>query len=88
LVVHDGDDPWELGCPICSYREFRRERAIDDLEDIDGIGGRTAEKLSAAGIDSPTDLDTADPETLAGEIQGVSADRLREWQGELAEQTG
>ncbi|MFT4945547.1 MAG: DNA topoisomerase-1 [Halovenus sp.] len=88
LVVHDGDDPWELGCPICSYREFRREHAIDELEDIDGIGGRTAEKLSAAGIDSPTDLDTADPETLAGEIQGVSADRLREWQGELAEQTG
>jgi DNA topoisomerase-1 len=85
LVVHDGDDdPWELGCPICNYREFRRERAVDDLEDIDGIGERTAEKLSAAGVDSPEDLDTADPDSLADEIQGVSADRLREWQGQLA----
>ena len=84
LVVHDSDDPWELGCPICNYREYRREQAVDDLGDIDGIGERTVEKLSAAGVDSPGDLDTADPENLADELQGVSADRLREWQGELA----
>ena len=83
LVVHDSDDPWELGCPICNYREYRREQAVDDLADIDGIGERTVEKLSAAGVDSPGDLDTADPERLADELQGVSADRLREWQGEL-----
>jgi DNA topoisomerase-1 len=84
LVVHDDEDPWELGCPICNYQEYRREQAVDDLEDIDGIGERTAEKLAAAGVDSPDDLDTADPETLAEAVQGVSADRLREWQGKLA----
>ena len=84
LVVHSGDDPWELGCPICNYREYQRERAVDELEDIDGIGARTAEKLAAAGVDSPADLDTADPDELADELQGVSADRLREWQGHLA----
>jgi len=84
LVVQDGDDPWELGCPICNYQEYRREQAVNDLEDIDGIGERTVEKLAAAGVDSPDELDTADPERLAGELQGVSADRLREWQAELA----
>ncbi|ERH10849.1 MAG: DNA topoisomerase I [halophilic archaeon J07HX64] len=85
LVVHDGDDePWELGCPICNYREYRRERAVDTLEDLDGIGERTAEKLAAAGVDSPEDLDTVDPDNLAEQVQGISADRLREWKGELA----
>jgi DNA topoisomerase-1 len=85
LVVHDDDDePWELGCPICNYQEYRRERAVDDLEDLDGIGERTAEKLAAAGVDSPEDLDTVDPENLAEQVQGISADRLREWKGELA----
>jgi len=83
-LVVEGDDPWELGCPICNYREYRREQAVDDLEDIDGIGERTVEKLAAAGVEDPADLDTADPDDLASEVQGVSADRLREWQRELA----
>jgi DNA topoisomerase-1 len=84
LIVHDGDDPWELGCPICNYQEYQAEQAIDDLEDIDGVGAKTAEKLREAGIGSPDALGDADPDTLADQLQGVSADRLREWQGQLA----
>jgi DNA topoisomerase-1 len=84
LVVQDGDDPWELGCPICNYREYQAEQAVDSLEDLDGVGAATAEKLRDAGVESPDDLDTADPERLADDVQGVSADRLREWQGQLA----
>jgi DNA topoisomerase-1 len=83
LVVHDGDDPWELGCPICNYEEYRAEQAIDDLEDLDGVGAKTAEKLAGAGIDDLDDLRTADADTVAGEIQGVSAAQLREWQAEI-----
>ncbi|MEF8783979.1 MAG: helix-hairpin-helix domain-containing protein, partial [Haloarculaceae archaeon] len=83
LVVHDGDDPWELGCPICNYAEYRAEQAIDDLEDLDGVGAKTAEKLAGAGIDDLDDLRTADADTVAGEIQGVSATQLREWQAEI-----
>ena len=84
LLVQDGDEPWELGCPVCNYREYQQRQAVDDLADLDGVGERTAEKLERAGIDSPDDLDTADPEQLASQLQGVSADRLREWQAELA----
>jgi DNA topoisomerase-1 len=83
LVVHDGDEPWELGCPICNYREYRAEQAVEDLEDLDGIGAKTAEKLAEAGIEDVADLRTADAETVAGDVQGVSQARLREWQAEL-----
>ena len=85
LHVHDGDDePWKLGCPICNYREFQAENAIDDLEDIDGIGEATAEKLQTVGVASPGELRDADPATLADQLQGVTADQLRDWQGQLA----
>jgi DNA topoisomerase-1 len=85
LHVHDGDDDlWELGCPICNYREYQAEQAIDDLEDVKGIGEATAEKLQDAGVDSPDDLRDADPEGLADQLQGVTADQLRDWQGQLA----
>jgi DNA topoisomerase-1 len=88
LRVEDGDeDPWELGCPICNYQEFQAEQAIDDLEDIDGIGSATAEKLSDAGVDSPEDLHDADPESLADQIQGVTVGKIRDWQAQLAGQS-
>jgi DNA topoisomerase-1 len=83
LVVHVGDEPWELGCPICNYREYRAEQAVDDLEDLDGIGAKTAEKLADAGIEDLADLRSADAETVAADVQGVSTTRLREWQAEL-----
>jgi DNA topoisomerase-1 len=53
------------------------------LEDLDGVGAKTAEKLAGAGIDDLDDLRTADADTVAGEIQGVSAAQLREWQAEI-----
>jgi DNA topoisomerase-1 len=83
LVVHDGDEPWELGCPICNYREYRAEQSVDDLEDIDGIGAKTAEKLADAGIEDVADLQSADADEVAAAVQGVSTARLREWQAEL-----
>ncbi|MEF8877258.1 MAG: DNA topoisomerase I [Haloarculaceae archaeon] len=86
LVVHtDGDEPWELGCPICNYAEYRERNRVTDLTDLDGVGPKTAEKLAAAGVESPAALRAADPETLAAEVQGVSADRVRDWQAELPE---
>lgn len=85
IEIHDdGDDePWELGCPICNYEEFQARNAVEDLEDLDGVGPATAEKLHDAGVEAPGDLRDVDPDTVAGEVQGVSADRVREWQDEL-----
>lgn len=91
LEVHDtdgetseDDEPWELGCPICNYEEYRERHAISELSDIDGIGKKTAEKLEAAGVGSLEDLRTATPEEVAPNVQGVSEDRLREWQAQIA----
>jgi len=83
LVVHSGDDPWELGCPICNYREYQARQAVQGLEDLDGVGSATAEKLEAVGIDSPADLGGADPDRIAAEVQGVSASKVRDWQDQL-----
>jgi len=82
LVVHNSDEPWELGCPICNYREFkaRDSDSGSDLEALDGIGAKTAEKLSTAGIEDIEDLKDAEVETVAAKVQGVSEDRLRGWQ--------
>ncbi|MCU4750830.1 DNA topoisomerase I [Halobacteria archaeon AArc-curdl1] len=82
LVIHNGDEPWELGCPICNYREFQAREAESgsDLEAIDGIGAKTVEKLAAAGIESIDDLTEADPESVADSVDGISADRIRTWQ--------
>ncbi|MFC7131873.1 MULTISPECIES: DNA topoisomerase I [Salinibaculum] len=83
LVVHSGDEPWELGCPICNYHEYQAEQAVDDLEDLDGLGAKTAEKLAEAGIESLSDLQGADADDVAATVQGVSADQLREWQAQV-----
>ena len=86
LLVRDGeddDDPWALGCPICNYAEYRERQAASEVEDLDGVGQKTAEKLAAAGIESLEDLQEADADAVAGEVQGVSADRIREWQAQV-----
>ena len=84
VIDADSDDPWELGCPVCNYREYRARQAPDELQDIDGIGEATAEKLADAGISSPRELASADPEALAETVEGVGATRLEDWQGQLA----
>jgi DNA topoisomerase I len=83
LVVHNGDDPWELGCPICNYREYKAQQEEDGgLEAISGIGEKTREKLERAGIEGVEDLADADAEDLAEDVDGVSASRIRDWQGD------
>ncbi|MFA9426695.1 DNA topoisomerase I [Natronorubrum sp. A-ect3] len=82
LVIHSGDEPWELGCPICNYQEFqaRESETGSDLEALDGVGAKTVEKLANAGIESIDDLSEADPDAVADDVDGVSADRIRTWQ--------
>ncbi|SIQ76398.1 DNA topoisomerase-1 [Haladaptatus litoreus] len=80
LVVHNGDEPWELGCPICNYEEFKQREEKSGLEVIDGIGAKTAEKLAEVGIENVDDLKSAEVESVAEQVSGVSEDRLRGWQ--------
>jgi DNA topoisomerase-1 len=85
LVVYDGeddDDPWELGCPICNYQEYQERQRQQGLEALDGVGPKTAEKLEAAGVEDVGDLADADPEGVADEVSGVSADKIRDWQAQ------
>ena len=85
LVVTGGDEPWELGCPICNYETFQAERAVgSELERLSGLGEKTAEKLQSAGIETVADLQAAEPETLAADVDGVSPARIRDWQSEAA----
>jgi len=80
LVVHSGDEPWELGCPICNFREYESQQEGSELETIDGIGEKTAEKLKDAGVDDVASLKEMEPDTLAEEVNGVGADTVRDWQ--------
>ncbi len=80
LRVHSGDEPWELGCPICNYREFQARQEGSELETVEGIGEKTAEKLQGAGIDGVEALKSADPDELATDVDGVSPDTVRDWQ--------
>ncbi|EJN60734.1 DNA topoisomerase I [Halogranum rubrum] len=81
LIVHSGDEPWELGCPICNYREYQA-RQVDgsELESIQGIGEKTAEKLKEAGIEDVPGLKDSDPDDIAAKVDGVGADTVRKWQ--------
>ncbi|ELY43354.1 DNA topoisomerase I [Natronorubrum sulfidifaciens] len=82
LVIHSGDEPWELGCPVCNYQEFqaRESESGSELEALEGIGAKTVEKLADVGIESIDDLTEADPDAVADDVDGVSADRVRTWQ--------
>ena len=81
-IVYEGDrDPWELGCPICNYREYQAERAGgSELESVTGIGEKTAAKLQDAGIDDVPSLKEAEPDAVAARVDGVAPDTVREWQ--------
>ena len=84
LVVHTGgDEPWELGCPICNFIAYQAEKA-NSLQSVKGIGKKTAKKLEEAGIETVDDLKAADPEEVAGSVPGVSADQVRGWKQNAA----
>ncbi|MFP4187823.1 MAG: DNA topoisomerase I [Halobacteriales archaeon] len=83
LVVHQSndDEPWELGCPICNYESYKAEQEEKKgLRAIDGVGPATEEKLEDAGVETVDDLNDADAEELAEDVDGVSASRIQEWQ--------
>ena len=80
LRVHSGDEPWELGCPICNYREFTARQEGSELQAVEGIGEKTAEKLQDAGVDGVDKLKSADPDDLAADVDGVGPDTVRDWQ--------
>jgi DNA topoisomerase-1 len=88
VVQDDPDDPWDLGCPICNFQEYQASQRATDIEDLDGVGKKTAEKLANAGIDTLAKLATADPDEVADEVQGVSASRIRDWQSQAREAIG
>ncbi|WP_299335895.1 DNA topoisomerase I [Haloplanus sp.] len=82
-ITYDDDrDPWDLGCPICNYREYQARQEGTELETINGIGEKTAEKLNEAGIEDVAGLKTAEPDALADEIDGVGEDTVRDWQAD------
>ncbi|MFA9517379.1 DNA topoisomerase [Halopenitus sp. H-Gu1] len=80
LRVHSGDEPWDLGCPICNYREYEARQNGSELETLEGIGERTAEKLEDAGVEGVADLKEADPDDIADRVEGVAPDTVRDWQ--------
>jgi len=88
LRVENGEEPWELGCPICNFREYEARKEASTLTDLDGVGEKTAEKLQAAGVETVADLATIEADTLATDVDGVSADRIREWQTQESPDSG
>ena len=84
LITYEDEDrePWELGCPICNYREYQARQNGSVLEAINGIGEKTAEKLQTAGIEDVAGLKNANPDKLAEEVDGVGVDTVRDWQAD------
>ncbi|MFB6122654.1 MAG: DNA topoisomerase I [Haloferacaceae archaeon] len=81
VTYEDGDrEPWELGCPICNYREYQARQNGSELEAVDGIGEKTAEKLKSAGVEDVASLKDAEPDALADRLDGVGPDTVRSWQ--------
>ena len=83
-ITYDGDsEPWELGCPICNFREYQAQQNGEggsELESIKGIGAKTAEKLKDAGIEDVKTLKASEPDDIAAKVEGVGADTVRKWQ--------
>ncbi|KAB1192264.1 DNA topoisomerase I [Haloferax sp. MBLA0076] len=83
-ITYDGDrEPWELGCPICNFREYQAQQNGEggsELESIKGIGAKTAEKLKDAGIEDVKTLKAAEPDDIAAKVEGIGADTVRKWQ--------
>jgi DNA topoisomerase-1 len=80
-ITYDGDrEPWDLGCPICNYREYQAQQSGSELEAVEGIGEKTAQKLKDAGVEDVASLKDAEPDALADVMDGVGPDTVRKWQ--------
>ncbi|MDQ2052992.1 DNA topoisomerase I [Halobellus sp. H-GB7] len=82
ITYDDDSEPWDLGCPICNYREYQAEQSESgsDLESVSGIGEKTAEKLKDAGVEDVASLKEVEPDALAEKVDGVGPDTVRKWQ--------
>ena len=80
ITYEEDREPWELGCPICNYREYQARQNGSELEAIEGIGEKTAAKLKEAGIENVKGLKDAEADDIAERVDGVSPDTVRQWQ--------
>ena len=84
-IINKGKRPWDLGCPHCNFLEWQAKKAQepkpvnDGLTNIQGIGPKTLEKLTAAGIKTTQDLLKAEVESLV-EKTGLSQKKILAWQ--------
>ena len=84
-IINKGKRPWDLGCPHCNFLEWQAKKAQepkssnDGLKNIQGIGPKTLEKLTAAGIKTTQDLLKAEVESLV-EKTGLSQKKILAWQ--------
>lgn len=84
-IINKGKRPWDLGCPHCNFLEWQAKKAQepkpinDGLTNIQGIGPKTLEKLTAAGIKTTQDLLKAEAENLV-EKTGLSQKKILAWQ--------
>ncbi len=84
-IINKGKRPWDLGCPHCNFLEWQAKKAQepkpinDGLTNIQGIGPKTLEKLTAAGIKTTQDLLAAEVESLV-EKTGLSQKKIIAWQ--------
>ncbi len=80
VVDADSDDPWDLGCPVCNFREYRARQAEQggdlDLSAVEGVDEETETTLAEADVTSVADLVGADPADLA-ERAGIEETRAR-----------
>jgi DNA-binding protein len=62
-------------------KEPPSEKLVDDLNHIEGIGTKTAEKLRTQGVNSIQDLAESDPTQLLKDLH-ISEKRIKRWVSE------
>ncbi len=89
-IINKGKRPWDLGCPHCNFLEWQAKKASqpektqetkaesNGLGKVPGIGPKTLEKLSSAGITTSQDLLRAKTKMLA-EKTGLSEKKIVAW---------
>lgn len=81
-VVSKGRRPWRVGCPMCSFEEWRDSNTngnkAQDLTAIKGIGETYAKRLREAGIESVDALRQLSPERVS-ELTGIPLSRVKRW---------